>query len=61
MVVSDTPNTGDASLTTVLSVLHGTITVAGALGSGTGTVTLTGTAAAIDNVICVTATYSGGS
>ena len=55
VVVSDTPNTGDV-LTTTLTVTHGTITSGETSGS---TLTLTGTAAAI-NADLATATYSGG-
>ena len=50
--MSDSPNTGDTLITT-LAVSHGTITVGATSGvtiggNGSGTVTLTGTAAAID-------------
>ena len=59
--VADTPNTGD-TLTTVLTVSNGTITVATPGGivanNGTGTVTLTGTAAAI-NTALAGASYTG--
>ena len=54
--VSDS-NTGDASLTTVLTVSDGTITVGAQTGS---TVTLTGTAAAIDAELA-SASYTGNS
>ena len=57
--VADTPNTGD-TLTTVLTVSNGTITVATPGGivanNGTGTVTLTGTAAAINTALAGAAT-----
>ena len=64
ITVSATPNTGD-TLTTVLSVSHGTITV-GTPGdvttvgnNGSASVTLTGTAAEIDAALATT-TYLGG-
>ena len=63
--VSDGPNTGDTLITT-LAVSHGTITVGATSGvtiggNGTGTVTLTGTAAAIDAALTTSANanYTG--
>ena len=62
--VSDTPNTGD-TLTTTLAVSHGNITVAATSGvtiggNDSGSVTLTGTAAAIDAALANTSTnYTG--
>jgi hypothetical protein len=60
--VSDSPNSGD-TLTTVLKVNDGTITVATAgsatvSGNGSASVTLTGTAAAIDAAL-LTMSYTG--
>ncbi|MGA2893336.1 MAG: hypothetical protein ABSE22_10725 [Xanthobacteraceae bacterium] len=62
ITVSDSPNTGD-TLTTVLSVAHGSITVGAASGTtiggnDSGTVTLTGTAAQI-NAALGSASYTG--
>ena len=65
--MSDGPNTGDTLITT-LAVSHGTITVGATSGvtipsgrNGTGTVTLTGTAAAIDAALTTStnANYTG--
>ena len=62
--VSDSPNTGDTLITT-LAVSHGTITVGATSGvtiggNDTGTVTLTGTAAAIDAALTrADANYTG--
>ena len=61
VTVADSPNTTDI-LTTTLSVSHGTITVGTPGGivstNGTASVTLTGTAAAI-NAALATASYTG--
>ena len=61
IVVSDSPNTGD-TLTTVLTVTHGTIAIATPGGIVTGNnssaVTLTGPAAAIDSALA-SASYTG--
>ena len=62
ITVSDSPNTTDI-LTTTLTVSHGTITVGTAGGTtvgdnGSASVTLTGTAAAI-NAALATTSYTG--
>ncbi len=55
VTVTDSPNTSDA-LSTVLTVTQGTITAGGHTGAS---VTLTGTAAAIETALA-SATYTGG-
>ena len=56
MTVTDTPNTSDATLSTALTVTHGTITAGGSywrVGDAAGT------AAAIETALAA-ATYTGG-